>query len=175
MLEYTQDLPHAIKLIPYVVFIGVGATAIMDFWTIFLKTAFNIAGLNFALVGRWMTHMMKGQFTHESIAQSSKTSGEAFIGWTAHYVIGIIYAGAVVLIWGEAWLANPTLLPALIIGVTTVVIPFFIMQPCFGMGIAGSKMPKPSLVRLKSFASHFVFGVGIYLAGLLLHNLAYAQ
>ena len=54
--------------------------------------------------------------------------------------------GSAVLLFGFAlvfvvltstdWLARPTLPPALLYGVATVVFPFFIMQPALGLGIA---------------------------------------
>ncbi len=38
------------------VVIGIGAALIMDLWNLFLKRAFDIASLNFCLVGRWLSH-----------------------------------------------------------------------------------------------------------------------
>ncbi len=170
MLDGFEVFSLFIKLMGYAIFIGIGATAIMDLWTFFLRCAFNIRGLDFALVGRWLAHMPSGKFMHQSIGNSPKMPGEAVIGWTAHYVIGIIYAAIVVLIWGEAWIDTPSATPGMIVGVATVVVPFFVMQPCFGMGIAGSKTPNPLFVRVKSVTSHFVFGLGIYGAALLISS-----
>jgi hypothetical protein len=65
-----------------------------------------------------------------------------------------------------AWLERPTVLPALLYGIGTVVFPFFIMQPSFGLGIAASKTPNPTQARLKSLATHVVFGVGLYVCAL---------
>jgi uncharacterized membrane protein YagU involved in acid resistance len=88
------------------------------------------------------------------------------IGRIAHYMIGIVSAlGFVVLVSGD-WLARPTLLPALLYGIGTVVLPFFIMQPSFGLGIAASRTPKPAQVRLKSVVTHSVFGAGLYICAL---------
>jgi hypothetical protein len=64
------------------------------------------------------------------------------------------------------WLAQPTVLPALLYGIATVVFPFFIMQPSLGLGIAAAKTPNPMQARLKSLATHFVFGVGLYVCAL---------
>lgn len=171
MLENISNLPLPAKLSIYTLFIGIGATAIMDVWTIFLRVAFNVKGLDFALVGRWIGHMPSGKFMHQSIGKSPKIAGEALTGWTAHYVIGVMYAAVVVFFWGEAWVNAPRIMPAIIVGVVTVVVPFFVMQPCFGLGIAGSKTPKPYFARLKSVSSHFVFGMGIYVSALLANTL----
>jgi hypothetical protein len=67
----------------------------------------------------------------------------------------------------DDWLARPTLLPALVYGIATIVFPFFILQPSFGLGIAASKAPNPSQARLKSLATHTVFGVGLYICALM--------
>ncbi|MNT97543.1 hypothetical protein D3C72_2398910 [compost metagenome] len=63
---------------------------------------------------------------------------------------------------------RPTLAPALIVGLATVAAPFFLMQPGMGAGIAASKTPNPHIARLRSLLTHAVFGIGLYLSGLLL-------
>jgi hypothetical protein len=68
-------------------------------------------------------------------------------------------------IWELEWARQPTLLPALIIGVATVVAPFFLMQPGMGAGVAASKTPKPNAVRIRSLVTHAIYGVGLYLSG----------
>ena len=60
------------------------------------------------------------------------------------------------------WLGRPTLLPALLFGVCTVLVPFLIMQPSFGLGVAGSRTPNPTQVRFRSLMAHTTFGVGLY-------------
>jgi hypothetical protein len=55
---------------------------------------------------------------------------------------------------------------ALVVGVFTVVFPFFLMQPGMGIGIAASKTPNPNVARLRSLTSHAIFGVGLYAAAL---------
>lgn len=71
----------------------------------------------------------------------------------------------VVLASGD-WLARPTLLPALLYGIGTVVFPFFVMQPSFGLGMAASRTPNPTQARLKSLVTHTVFGFGLYVCAL---------
>ena len=69
--------------------------------------------------------------------------------------------------WGLEWARRPTLLPALIVGLGTIVAPFFILQPCMGAGIAASKMPQPNLARVKSLVTHTIYGLGLYVSGQL--------
>ena len=146
--------------------IGIGATLAMDLWNLFLKLTFGIPSLNYCFLGRWLLHMPGGTFWHPSIAAAPPKPHECTVGRIAHYTIGVLLAlGFVVLTSGD-WLARPTLLPALLFGIVTVVFPFFVMQPSFGLGIAASKTPKPMQARLKSLATHAVFGVGLYLSAL---------
>jgi uncharacterized membrane protein YagU involved in acid resistance len=84
----------------------------------------------------------------------------------AHYTIGVVFALVLVVGTSGDWLARPTLWPALLYGIGTVVFPFFIMQPSFGLGIAASRTPHPRQARLKSLMTHTVFGVGLYVCAL---------
>ena len=142
--------------------IGIGATLIMNLWNLFLKRTFGIPSLNYCLLGRWLRHMPGGTLRHASINASPQKRFECKVGWTAHYTIGVVFALAFVVLTSGDWLARPTLLPALLYGIGTVVFPFFIMQPSFGLGIAASRTPHPAQARLKSLVTHIVFGVGLY-------------
>ena len=142
--------------------VGIGATLVMDLWNLFLKRTFGIPSLNYCLLGRWLRHMPGGTFRHASIAAAPRKSFECTVGSIAHYTIGIVFALVLVVLTSGAWLARPTLLPALLYGVGTVVFPFFIMQPSFGLGIAASKTPNPTQARLRSLMAHAAFGVGLY-------------
>ena len=156
--------------IVFIVLIGIGATLVMDLWALLRQQLFGIAPTNWGMVGRWIGHMRKGQFSQTSIANADAVSGEKIIGWTAHYVIGIGYAVLLFLIFGEAWLFEPTLGPAVALGIATVVAPFFILQPGMGAGVAASKTPNPNAVRLHSVLNHAVFGLGLYLSALVLSS-----
>ena len=146
--------------------IGIGATLAMDCWNLFLKRAFSISSLNYCLLGRWIGNMPRGNFTHANINAAPAVRSECAIGWLAHYTIGIVFAAVFAVIASGEWLAHPTLLPALLFGIATVVFPYFIMQPSLGLGVAASRTPRPMQARLKSLATHAVFGLGLYLAAL---------
>lgn len=146
--------------------IGIGATLVMDLWNLFLKRTFSIPSLNYCLLGRWLRHMPGGIFRHASITAAPQKPFECTIGWMAHYTIGVVFALGLVVLTSGDWLARPTLLPALLYGIGTVVFPFFIMQPSLGLGIAASRTPNPMQARLKSLVTHTVFGVGLYVCAL---------
>lgn len=155
-----------INLILDTVVIGTGATLAMDLWNLFLKRVFSIPSLNYCFLGRWFSHMPSGAFRHEKISASEKKPFECAIGRVAHYTIGMALALGFILLASGDWLAHPTLLPALLYGFGTVVFPLFIMQPSLGLGIASSRTPKPTHAKLKSFATHTVFGAGLFISAL---------
>jgi hypothetical protein len=146
-----------------VILIGIGATMVMDLWLILLKRL-GVPTMSFALLGRWIGHFPRGQWAHDGIVKAAPINGEVLLGWLAHYASGIAFAALLVLAFGLRWTRSPSLLPALIIGIGTVVVPLLIMQPAMGAGIASSRTRTPIRNCLKSLASHAVFGVGLYLA-----------
>ena len=146
--------------------IGIGASLFMDLWNLFLKRVFSIQSLNYCLLGRWFCHMPGGTFRHASITAAPQKPFECTVGWIAHYTIGVTFALVFVGLLSGDWLARPTLLPVLLYGIGTVVFPFFILQPSFGLGIAASRTPKPTQARLKSLVTHTVFGVGLYVCAI---------
>jgi hypothetical protein len=153
-----------------IILTGIGATALMDLWTIVRNKAFGTAMPNYALVGRWIAHMPAGRLRHASIAKSEPRRGEAVIGWGAHYLIGIAFAGLLAAIAGASWFQSPTLLPALAIGIATVAAPFLVMQPAMGAGIAASRAPNPRVARLQSIVTHAIFGLGLCAAAELINS-----
>ena len=144
------------------VVVGLGATLFMDVWALLLKRAFSIPSADYCLVGRWLRHMPEGTFTHASIAAAAPRRSECTVGWIAHYVIGTTYALVLVAFVSGSWLARPTLLPAVLFGIGSVLMPYLIMQPSFGLGIAASRTPRPTQARLRSLMAHAAFGVGLY-------------
>ena len=146
---------------------GAGATAVMDAWSMVRKRLIGVPSPDYGLVGRWLGHMPRGRFRHERIGAAPPVKAERAIGWIAHYATGIAFAAMLPAIWGTEWLRHPTIGPALIVGIVTVLAPFLLMQPGMGAGIAASRTPRPGAARVQSVLTHLVFGVGLYVAGWL--------
>jgi hypothetical protein len=156
-----------VEIVARAVLIGIGATIVMDLWAVVRKRVFGIASLDYRMLGRWIGNLPRGWFVHDRIGDASPVRGELVIGWCAHYAIGITFALLLLALWGKDWARHPTLLPALIVGVLTVIAPLFILQPAMGLGIAASKAPHPNTARLRSVLTHTVYGIGLYLSALL--------
>jgi len=144
---------------------GAGATALLDAWAIVRRRWLGIALPDYGLVGRWLAHLARGRFFHASIATSAPVRGERLLGWAAHYLIGIAFAAILIGTRGLAWVREPTLAPALVVGLVTVAAPFLVLQPGMGAGIAASRTPRPNAARVQSLVTHGIFGCGLYLAG----------
>ncbi|KAB2308426.1 DUF2938 domain-containing protein [Betaproteobacteria bacterium SCN2] len=159
MTQLLQDIAH-------VALIGIGATAVMDAWLMFLKRM-GVQTLNFAFIGRWVGHLFRGRFAHAAIGKAPPIPGELALGWLTHYAVGIAFAGLLVGITGIGWTHNPSLLPAVLLGMGTVAAPLFVMQPAMGSGFAASRTPTPLKNCLRSVVNHSVFGLGLYLTAFL--------
>jgi hypothetical protein len=152
---------------------GLGATLLIDLWALLLRRGFGIPSLDYCLLGRWLLHMPRGTLVHRSIAAAEPKPHECTAGWVAHYSIGVAFALLFVFLVSETWLERPTPLPALAFGVATVLVPYLVMQPAFGLGVAASRTAKPGQARLKSLMTHAIFGVGLYLWATLLSRILF--
>ncbi len=153
------------------VLIGLGGAALMDVWSLVLRRGFNVPTLDYALLGRWIGHLPRGRFIHDRIASAEPVAGERPMGWFAHYAIGVTFAFLLLAVWGSAWMRSPTIGPALLVGLGTIVAPWFVMQPAMGAGIAGARTPDPRATRLRNLGTHAVYGVGLYLVAVALSTL----
>lgn len=143
--------------------LGIGATILMDIWLLLLKTL-DVPTLNFSMLGRWVGNMSHGRWTHDAIAEAPPVKGELALGWAVHYATGIAFAALLIVAMGPDWVHAPTLTPALLMGIGTVVLPLFVMQPAMGSGYASSRTKTPFRNCLKSLSNHTVFGIGLYAA-----------
>ena len=148
--------------------VGVGGTVVLDLYALMMSRVLGVPATNWAMVGRWFGNMAHGQFVQVAMSEAAPVKGELAIGWIAHYAIGIGYGLLLLGLWGKAWLERPTLVPPMILAWVLLVAPYLMMMPGMGMGIAGSRTPKPNVTRLKSVMGHSVFGLGMYATGRLL-------
>lgn len=151
---------------------GVIATAMADLWQQLMKRCVSLPTANWKLAGRWVVGMTQGVFTHRSIDNAAPVPGEAAVGWTFHYLVGITYAFlylACIRTWPEV---GPGLVGALAFGIVTLVAPWFIVQPALGFGFMARCLPNQLAVMLVTINTHLMFGLGLYtglrVAGLLI-------
>ncbi|WP_298856054.1 DUF2938 domain-containing protein [uncultured Ruegeria sp.] len=153
------------------VLIGIGATTFMDMVALSQKLIFSQQSLNYAMVGRWLGHVAQGRFFHRPIMASDPVPAERLLGWSAHYLTGIVFALGFLAVIGRGWLEEPSLLPAIAFGILTVLAPFLILQPGMGAGLAARLMPDPNTARLKSVCAHLSFGIGLWVTAVCISSL----
>ena len=89
---------------------------------------------------------------------------ELSVGRAARYLLGIVFVWAFVTAAGDSWRKHPTLAEPIIFGLLTLAMPFLVLQPAMGAGVAARKTPRPWISRGRSAAAHLAFGVGFSLA-----------
>lgn len=146
---------------------GLGATALLDLWALLLNRLFGFGLPNWALVGRWALHLPFGRIMHDDIQLSRPFPNELAAGWLFHYFVGICFAVATLLIGGIAWASNPTWPLPIFIGLITVGFGWFVLQPGLGNGMAASKKPDRTRIRVLNIVGHIVFGLGLWWTALL--------
>lgn len=164
----------ALEFIRHSVLLGLGATAFLDAANL-VRAAFGAPYPDYGLVGRFLAHMAQGRFVHDSIRKAAAIPGETALGWTAHYLTGVCFAGIFLVLAGDAWLRQPRIFPGLVFGAATVVAPFLIMQPCMGLGIASSLAQDPWAARTKSIVTHLLFGLGLYVVAQAGHAISLSK
>ena len=149
------------------VLIGVIATIGMDIWAAVVKYVLRLPTTDWAMVGRWLGHMPRRVFVHRAIAESAAIPNELEIGWTAHYITGIVYGPVYLYIVRVLFSNDPTLISALVFGLVTVTSHWFFMQPRMGAGVFAAQTARPAMTRLIDLSMHGVFGVSLYIGWLL--------
>lgn len=144
------------------ILIGIGGTAAMDVWAIFLWVACGQGRPNFGPMGRWFWHLHRGRVFHLDIAEAVPFRRETALGWLGHYAVGVVYGVLLVALTGPRWLEAPTFLPAFVLGIVTVGAGWFLLQPGMGAGWAASRLAHPWRVRGMNLLAHTVFAAGMY-------------
>ncbi len=145
--------------------IGVVATVAMDIGAI-IGFRLGVAGtadppLGPSLIGRWVGYFARGRFTHEDILCTPPLRGEMALGIATHYVVGItltwIYLGLLAVVR-----AAPSVLAALVYGVVSTGLTWFLMFPAQGLGWWGRRARGAHVARASLYI-HTVFGAGLAL------------
>lgn len=143
------------------------ATVALDLWQRFLRATAGIPPTNWALVGRWCHHALRGRPFPGAVAELPARAGELPLGWVFHYLVGLGYGA--VYVTGLRDLAGiaPSLLNGVVLGALSVVVPWFFFMPAMGAGVLARNAPNPALARRLALAAHTVFGIGLALGSQL--------
>ncbi len=148
------------------VVMGVLGTLAMDIWALVLERL-GQPRPNWAMPGRWLGHVLRGQVFHEDIGAAEPVERELALGWALHYGVGVIYGIAFVLLAGRGWVEDLSFLPLWIFSLITIAAGWFLLQPGMGLGWAASQTPSPWKVRMMGLVAHTVFAVGMWVGVLV--------
>lgn len=144
--------------------IGLVSTMSMDILSALAIRLRVIAPLAPNLVGRWFVSVARAHPLHNDIALATPVSHEVGIALPVHYAIGTSLAA--LFVWATAYFGWPTrnLSLAVGFGISTSVLPWLIMFPAMGYGVAGWHGPEGTRLFTSSLVTHAFFGVGIGIA-----------
>ncbi len=100
---------------------------------------------------------------HKNIIKSDTVKNEKAVGWIGHYVTG----GALALTYPAIFLGfgiempGNHLIPGLIWGFVTVLLPWVVLFPGFGWGLFGARSPKNVRHLLSPAVEHTIYGLGL--------------
>ena len=153
------------------IFLGIFSTLIMDLSNFLAKKTGIHLGGNYALIGRWMGGFFRGRFTYAWILKEPPHRHEVLIGIIAHYCIGIALALIYLLLMSKLGLPADSFVAAIVYGLLTNILPWFVMFPAFGFGVLGRMGPPNNSLLKTSFCNHLSFGMALALGALWLRTL----
>ncbi len=106
---------------------------------------------------------LHGQFVHENIKESATVKNEKAVGWAFHYVTGGVVALTYPAIFLGFNIAMPgnNLIPGLIWGLVTGLLPWLILFPGFGWGPFGARSLGNVRPLLSPAVEHSIYGLGL--------------
>lgn len=145
---------------------GLVGTGLMDIAEILMERLGLISGRSCAgtrAIGRWVLHAFRGQFVHKNIIKAVPVENESTVGKITHYVVGgglALTYPALYFISGET-LPGSHVLPGLLWGLATALLPWIVFYPAFGWGFFGASAPKGTRPFFSPTISHLVYGFGL--------------
>jgi hypothetical protein len=107
--------------------------------------------------------ILHGQFVHKNIIDSDHLKNEKAAGWIGHYITG----GALALTYPAFFLGfgivmpGNNLIPGLIWGFVTALLPWLVLFTGFGWGLFGVRSPKNVRSLLSPAVEHSIYGLGL--------------
>ena len=151
-----------------VLVVGVAGAIGMDLGQRLMQLVLGWPPSNWAMIGRWALNLPKGKLVHEDIGEEEPMPNELAVGWVVHYLVSITYGGIYIFVTRVLLDAKLGFVPAVGFAIAIVLITWFVIQPMMGAGPAASKTPKPWVTRMHDLGSHFFYGVGMWVGGLLI-------
>ena len=145
--------------------LGAIATFFLDVLGIGLAKIFKTKTRNWGTVGQWLKGLcqFKWVYVTKDYPQAPDFH-EQVLGWGFHYAVGMGYGLILFMLAGTGYLNQPTLLPALWVGlVLPTLASWLIFMPCMGAGLFGHKAKNIKITVFFVLSMHVIFMLGLYL------------
>ena len=143
--------------------VGIGSTIVLDLWARGLQRFAGLPATDWGMVGRWLSGLSEGRAMLDVTNSAPPSGSEKAGGWIFHYAVGILYALALPLLFGIAFVYAPTIGPIIIIGlVVSTLAGLIILYPGMGGGFFASKTPNQGARIVYLIIAHSVFAAGQY-------------
>ncbi len=149
------------QVVFFCLFVGVGSTLVLDLWVLLVEKVLGIPPTNWGVVGRWLKGIAAGRFVADTTDDSKITLTEKSLGWCFHYIIGVVYAALILIIYGVEFISNPTLAPVIVVGVVlSTIAGLGILMPALGAGFFGRLLPNKAATYVYLVVAHAIFAGG---------------
>ena len=143
---------------------GVVGTLVMDALNHLLSRTELILKIDVRMIGRMTAGWIRGRFLYENPDQIEPDDNELFLGYAAHYAIGLALAAIFVIGWDQTVGGPVSPLWALVYGFATTVASHFFVYPSMGLGVCGRRSAEGRKAALSPLANHLFFGIGMAIA-----------
>ncbi len=150
-----------------IVVIALAAATFADIGRTLYTWLTGTPGANWALSGRWFLMVFDGQPFTASISAEPSRLHEYAVGYSAYYVISLIFAAAYLILFEDLLKRPLGLLNGLAFGLVTIVFPLLLQLPAMGSGFFGLNTPTPLAIFGRTLVQHACFGLGLGAGALL--------
>ena len=140
---------------------GVLGTLAMDLFNHLFARAGMLLKIDVGMIGRMAAGWARWRFRYRNPGEMEQVSSEKQYGYVAHYTIGVVLAVPFVIGWDILVGGPASAAWALVYGVATTVVSWFIVYPSMGLGVFGRRSPEGIRAPLSSLANHLFYGVGM--------------
>ena len=143
---------------------GLVGSVFMDITEHYMAKAGITSGVKGTQIGRWVHGMLNGKIYHPDIETTAPVDNELRIAIIFHYLVaggGVALAYPVFLTFFDITHLAWQIPLAVLFGLITCILPWFILMPFLGKGVLGKKMPEQASPILAPILSHLAYGLGI--------------
>lgn len=143
---------------------GLVGSVFMDIAENYMAKAGITSGVKGIHIGRWVHGLLSGKIYHPDIEVTAPVNNEVHIAIVFHYLVGgggVALAYPVFLTFFDITHLARQIPLAVLFGLITCILPWFILMPFLGKGVFGKKMPERASPIIAPILSHLAYGLGI--------------